>query len=128
MKKVEKEKKKNKKVLKNVKKALNYKRKGEEKGRFPTISKKMIHAIADSVNLNKAIVEKDNEKIKEWQHTYYQELFSEFRELVRKHNEIYNFMADELQAKIERKKNELKRLKAEIRKAEAEKALLAGND
>jgi hypothetical protein len=91
------------------------------------ISKNMIHAIAESVRINKTILKKEKERLKEWQNTYYQELFSKFKELVRKHNEIYQIKADDLQNKIESKKRELKQIKNEIKKAEAEKELLSKN-
>jgi hypothetical protein len=92
------------------------------------ISKSLIHAIADSVNINKRLLQKDKRKLKEWQNTYYQELFSKFKELVMEHNKIYQVKADDLQYKIESKKRELRQLRNEIKKAEAEIELLKKND
>lgn len=126
-KKEKKERKKNKKIVSNVKKAFGY-TKENKKEPYPIISKNIIRAIADSVHLNKALVKRDKRAIEKWQQTYYQELFNEFKNLVRKHNDVFQFKADDLMNKIESRKLELKRLKAEIKKLQAEKVLLENND
>lgn len=125
MKKDKKAKKEDKKNRKLVKDAFRYVDKNGNKTNEVRISKHLIHAIADSAKLNKALIKKDNDVIKKWQTTYYQELFSEFKNLVEKHNEIYRHKADKLIMEIDKKKMELKRLKDEIRKLKAEKAEIA---
>lgn len=88
------------------------------------ISKHLVHAIADAAKLNKALIKKDKKAIKKWQATYYQELFNEFKKLVEKHNKIYAHKADKLIMEIDNKKSELRRLKEEIKKLKAEKAVI----
>lgn len=119
--------KKNKKVSKVEKKAIKnekktravikeaFRREGDENNSIPIVSKNIIRAIVKSVSLNKKLINAEKKQIKDWQTTYYQELFSKFKELVIKHNEIYQFESDDLTNKINTKKRELNALKTEIK-------------
>jgi prephenate dehydrogenase len=118
-KKTKKEDKKNRKLVKDAFRGVDMNGKKTNEVR---ISKHLIHAIAESAKLNKALIKKDKDVIKKWQATYYQELFTEFKNLVEKHNKIYQHKADKLIMEIDNKKSELRRLKEEIRKIKAVKA------
>jgi hypothetical protein len=121
MKKAKKEDKKNRKLVKDAFRCVD---KNGNKTNEVRISKHLIHAIADSRKLNKAMIENEKRAIKKWQTTYYQELFSEFKKLVEKHNQIFQHKADKLIMEIDSKKMELKRLKDEIKRLKAEKAVI----
>ena len=83
----------------------------------------LVESLVKSVLVNRAVIKRDKKAKKKWQNDYYQTLFTEFRKLVKKHNEIYEFKAEKLQNDINVKRTQLKTLKAEIKKAEAEKEL-----
>jgi len=85
----------------------------------------LVENLVKSVLLNKAVLKKEKKAKKLWQDEYYRNLFAEFTKLVKRHNEIYEIKLDEISNKVEGKKRELKVLKAEIKKAEAEKELLS---
>jgi hypothetical protein len=117
-----------KKNRKLVKEAFRYVDENGKKTKESRISKNMIHAIAESVRVNQALIKRDKKALKAWQDDYYQELFSDFKKLIDKHNEIYQIKADDLINMVNSRKRELKTLKAEVKKLEAEKELLAKND
>jgi len=83
----------------------------------------LVDMLTKTVIVNKAVLKRDKKQLLEWQNNYYQELFSKFKELIDDHNKIFQFKADELVNKIGAKQSELKKLKAEIQKLEAEKEL-----
>jgi septal ring factor EnvC (AmiA/AmiB activator) len=64
-------------------------------------------------------MKKEKNAKKVWQEAYYQDLFMQFRQLVEKHNEILGNKISHLDSEIAIKKNELKTLKAEIKRHEA---------
>ena len=72
--------------------------------------------IADAVRINKTLLERDEQRLKEWQEEYYMSLFLKFKKLIIEHNEAMNFKADELSTDVnhltKRKKTLEKQVKA----------------
>jgi len=91
----------------------------------------LVDMLTKTVLVNKAVLKRDKKLFEVWQHSYYQELFSKFRELVEEHNKIYQFKADDLLNKINIKetrlktvKQELNQTKEELRRIKLEKGIL----
>jgi len=110
----------NKKILNIVKREFHY----DKDVTKSCISKDMVKSITKSAIVNNTLIEKDRKAVKNWQKEYYNELFSTFKNLVMKHNEKMVFKADILASKILAKKTELNKLKAEVKKLQAEKEIL----
>jgi len=89
------------------------------------ISKNMIHSIVKGVNLNKTLIERDKEQLKKWQEDYYQQLFSEFKILIERYNQIYKTKIEDLESDIKGKERYVEILDAKIEK---KKKQLNGKD
>ncbi len=85
--------------------------------------KKVIDTITKSVILNKTMMERDGEQLKKWQESYYNEMFTEFKEIIRKHNEAMNFKLQDLTDKISSKRKELEGIIEQIKKRKEELAI-----
>ena len=104
-----------KKIRASIKEALNA---NKTKGK----TNPMVESLIKSVLLNKAVIKNDKEGVKVWQDDYYyKELFSDFKKLVTKHNELYSVKMDDLIMKINLKKHELQSLKEKIKNVKDEK-------
>jgi hypothetical protein len=79
----------------------------------------MVESLVKSVIVNRAVLKKEEKAKKDWQESYYQNLFIQFRALVDRHNEILGVEVVKLNSEIASKKIELKMLKAEIKRYEA---------
>jgi hypothetical protein len=116
--------KKEKKELKKMKKLRSLVKKT-----FPGLkgNKEMIRSIAGSIRLNKVFLKKEKKGLKEWQETYYQELFTDFKKLVNRHNEIYNQKVSDLNRLntiIKNKNSELMAVESKIARLKKESASL----
>ena len=103
-----KEEKKNKKILKLVKTHL------------PLHDEQMTEAIAKSVVVNKSLLKKDADRLKKWQEEYYNVLFGKIKTLIIEHNKNMEFDADGLGDDIKNKKLTIRRLKQELGKIKEE--------
>jgi hypothetical protein len=127
MKKNKKERKEEKKIRSIVSREFTSRDKDAEKKhkKFKTVEDKAKDALVDSITksvlVNKAVLKRDKKAYEE--SAYFETLFSDFQKMVQKLNNKYQFKANDLLSKIDMRKSELKRLKAEIAKLEAEKEL-----
>jgi len=112
----QKEDKKNEKILKLV------------KGEF---GEGLAQPIAEAVIVNKNLLKKDEERLKKWREEYFMSLFLRFKGLITDHNEAMGFKSEELSNDIDAKtkqikllKQELGKLKEEIKSLKIEKGIL----
>lgn len=84
----------------------------------------LVEAITRSVILNKKMMNNDKDVLKKWQESYFQELYSEFKNLVEKYNNGLQVKAEELTDKISDLKIKKRILKDEVRELEAKKKTL----
>jgi len=84
----------------------------------------LVEAITKSVILNKRMLGRDQDVLKKWQETYFQELYSEFRKLVEKYNNGLQVKAETLGNKIADLKIEKRRLQDDVRELETKKKVL----
>ena len=98
---------KNKKILKLVKKELH-------------LPDEISEPIAKSVIVNKNLIKRDEKILKKWQEEYYMSLFMKFKGLILEHNEAMGFKAEELANDIDGKNTTIKRLKQELGKLKEE--------
>lgn len=122
MKKSKKEKKKAKKEMKQ-----NKKLRAKVIEAFPFKDEKIIEALTKSVKLNKAVLHKDEEMHKAWQEDYFQRLFVDFKELVRKHNEALNVEAEKLTMKIDGLKLQVREYENKVKKLKVINKLIKEN-
>jgi hypothetical protein len=116
-KKEKKERKENKKIRSNVEKTL------------PSFkNSKIVESIIDSVKVNKTMIKRDKDAQKAWQEEYFQKLFTEFKELVKKHNEAIGFETDKLIAKIDGLKEQVRAYENKVKKLEEINKLLKENE
>ena len=103
-----KEEKKNKKILKLV------------RTHFPLHDENVTEAVAKSVVVNKSLLKKDADRLKKWQEEYYNVLFGKIKTLIIEHNNNMEFDADGLSDEIKNKKLTIRRLKQELGKIKEE--------
>jgi hypothetical protein len=84
----------------------------------------LVEAITKSVILNKRMLGRDQDVLKRWQESYFQELYGEFKTLVEKYNNGLQIKAEELKGKISDLKIEKRRLQDEVRELETKKKVL----
>lgn len=110
-----------KKERKNFKKiSSNVNKEFPLKGEIPS-------AIINAVRINNALIKRDKDAQKAWQEEYFQKLFIDFKELVRKHNEAIGFEADKLIAKVDGLKEQVKAYESKVKKLEEINKLLKEN-
>ena len=80
------------------------------------IRESLIDGITKSVGVHKTLSERDKEKMKNNESFYYDDLFSEFKTLVRSHNDKLGFDAEKLTQKISKLEKELKEKTVESEK------------
>jgi hypothetical protein len=92
------------------------------KNEFPGIQKNrnIMEFLVDSSFINKKVMKRDKKNLETSQAPYYENLFNEFKNLVKKENSALQFKADELNLAISGLKAELKEL--EEKKAEKQHA------
>lgn len=111
-----KERKENKKIRSNVEKT------------FPSFkNSKIVESIIDAVKVNKTMIKRDKDAQKVWQEEYFQKLFIDFKELVKKHNKAIGFETDKLIAKIDSLKEQVKVYESKVKKLEEINKLLKEN-
>jgi hypothetical protein len=84
----------------------------------------LVEAITKSVILNKRMLGRDQDVLKKWQESYFQELYGEFKKLVEKYNNGLQVKAEELKSKIADLKIEKRRLQDDVRELETKKKVL----
>ena len=72
--------------------------------------------IAEAVIVNKNLLKKDKQRLKEWQEEYFMSLFLRFKGLITDHNEAMEFKAEKLSADIDKKERRVKLLNQELGK------------
>jgi transposase len=117
-------KKKNKKDKKERKE--NKKLRSKVEKTFP-LKNEMPTALVNAVRINKALIKRDKDAQKAWQEEYFQKLFIDFKELVKKHNEAIGFETDKLIAKIDGLKEQVKTYENKVKKLEEINKLLKEN-
>jgi hypothetical protein len=106
-KKVKKEAKKKEKKFKKLKNLVSSELFGSRLVNDPT-RESLIEGITKAVGVHKTLNEREKESLKNRESFYYDELFSEFKELVKNHNDKLAFNADKLIQKISKLEKELK--------------------
>lgn len=72
------------------------------------IRESLIDGITKSVGVHKTLSERDKEKLRNSESFYYDDLFTEFKSLIKKHNDNLGFNADALMLKVRSLEKELK--------------------
>ena len=72
--------------------------------------------IAEAVVVNKNLLKRDEKKLKEWQEEYYMSLFMKFKKMIIEHNEAMGFKNIDLSVGIDKKERKIKLLKQELGK------------
>jgi hypothetical protein len=85
----------------------------------------LVEAITKSVILNKRMLGRDQDVLKKWQESYFQELYGEFKTLVEKYNNGLQVKAEKLTNSIADLKIEKRRLQDDVRELETKKKVLA---
>lgn len=83
---------------------------------FPYCDEKIIDGLTKSVKVNKAVLQRDKESHKSWQEEYFQRIYTEFKELVKKHNEILGFETEKLITKIDDLELQVKKYENKVKK------------
>lgn len=80
----------------------------------------LVETLVKSVSVNRAMLKREKKANKTWQDTYYQQLFLGFKDLIDRHNEIFEIKINKLEDKISDRKLVLKVLEDKINKAKLE--------
>jgi len=80
----------------------------------------LVETLVKSVSVNRAMLKREKNAKKVWEDTYHQQLFFKFKELVDRHNEIFEIKINKLEDKISDRKLVLKVLEEKISKAKLE--------